>query len=177
MKLTKLTAVILAASFILAGCGNTNPGAKKQSVKKADTASSQTGSAAETESDTEESCPEGEFLKLPDEALDAFDQLTVELKDIFPDIKGKLMYGYTGEELIPTRSGEKDCYIFDYYTYKKKIYTKIATVALEKESSIVYLLEDDGTYSEAETDQPEELKWCETATPALAVAAENEISE
>lgn len=159
-------AVILAASFLMAGCGKTETKETKK-VKN----------VSETVSAAEESRPEGNFLKLPDEALDDFDRLTVELKDIFPDAKGKLMYGYIGDVLVPTEGGEKDCYMFDYYTYKKKIYTKIATVAMDKENSKVYLLEDDGSYTEAEIEEHEK-QWCETATPALAVdAADSEISE
>ncbi len=166
MKKRMLTAVVLAAVIVMAGCGKTEKKTEKVNNEPAVT-------------EAEESRPEGEFEKLPDEALEAFDSLTVELKDIFPDTKGKLMYGYTGEQLIDTESGEKDCYIFDYYTYKKKVYTKIATVAMDKESKMVYLFDEaDGTFSEAETEQNEEKKWCETATPALAAAvSDKELSE
>ena len=169
MKFKAAVAVILAVSFMMAGCG-------KAETKKA---KAEPEKVSETVTEEEESRPEGDFLKLPDEAIDDFNKLASELKSIFPDTKGKLMYGYMGEMLVPTEGGEKDCYLFDYYTYKKKIYTKIATVAMDKESSIVYLLEDDGTYSEAEAEAEteQEQKWCETSTPSLSADTAEDATE
>lgn len=159
-KIIHVIAAMLAACLMLSGCGNKKAESKPE-VKNVTT--------AETESKPEVQLPEGNFFELPDEALDDFDYLTSALKSIFPDAAGKLMYGFTGEQSIATAYGEISCYMFDYYTYKKNEYTKIAVVAKDTESDHIYLLDEvTGRYTQAVIEKPEK-QWHETATAALMI--------
>lgn len=161
MNKKAIIAAMLAASIMLGGCGKAQ---SKAEVKN---------TANSTESKAEVKPPEGDFFELPDEALDDFDYLSAALKNIFPDAAGRLVYGFKGEAVISTDDGEKSCYVFDYYTFKKNEYTKIAEVAKDAESDSIYLLDEiSGGYTQAVVEEEErEIQWHETATPALMLDA------
>lgn len=159
-KIIHVIAAMLAACLMLSGCGNkkaeSDPEVKNVTV-------------TETESEPEPQLPEGDFYELPDEALDDFDYLTAALKKMFPDAAGKLMYGFRGEQTIATAYGEISCYMFDYYSFKKNEYTKIAVVAKDIGSDIIYLFDEvTGRYTQALIEEPEK-QWHEIATAALMI--------
>lgn len=156
---------VLAVCLMFTGCGSKDSTKKKQQVKNT------SAETAVTESETDVKLPEGIFCEMPDEALDDFDYMSETLKKLFPDTKGKLMYGFKGEKHIYTLDGDKNCYVFDYYSYRKKNYEKIASVAKDMDSDTIYLFDEiTGRYNEAEPEtEKSELQWHETATAALAI--------
>lgn len=168
LRMRKITALVIAAMMIccmaLGSCGAKEK--TKTEEKKAQTAET---AAAVSASNEDSSLPEDEFSKLPEEAEEDFDYVSKLTASLFPDAKGKKMYGFKGVEEISTADGTHSCYIFDYYTYKSKVYNKIATLAKDIESSAVFVLsdEDDG-YFTAELPE-EERHWHDEATANILV--------
>ena len=164
MKLKALivaAAVSLSAAMALCSCSDT-------SSKKAATPQKVAETVAETTTQGTESLPDTEFTELPDEAEADFDYVTEASSELFPDTSGKKMYGYTGLERIKTADGKKKCYIFEFYTYKSKLYNKVATIAKDLKSADIYILNElTGNYELAEIPE-QEPSWHDQATAALA---------
>lgn len=165
MNFKKMTvAVLLAASVSLCACADK----KNTETSKISDTKTETVTAAET-TQGEESLPDGEYCELPIEAVEDFNYVTEISAKLFPDASGKKMYGYSGLETIETADGSCSCYTFEFYTYKSKLYSKIATIAKDAESSDIYLYNED-TASYELTELPSgEIDWHEQATAALAV--------
>lgn len=159
-----LIAAVLAANVSLCGCsGKTEARPEKVSEKKTETASETVNA--------EESLPDGVFCELPAEAEADFDYVTEISTELFPDTEGKKMYGYSGLEEIETSDGGKSCYIFEFYTYKSKLYSKVATIAKDSESSDIYLYNEQTGEYELTAIPEREPNWCDRATAALAAEA------
>lgn len=165
-RMRKITALAIAVMMIscaaLGSCGKKEK-AEKKKVQTAETA------AAVSAQNEDSSLPEDEFSKLPEEAEEDFDYISELSASLFPDAKGKKMYGFKGVEEISTADGTHSCYIFDYYTYKSKVYNKIATLAKDIESSAVFVLSDEESgYCTAELPE-EEHHWHDEATANILV--------
>ncbi len=124
-------AVCLAAALF---CGCSSKAAEKPEKI------SETG-AAETAA-PEESLPEDSFEKLPKGAEGELVAVSDAAHSAFPDAKGKKMFGFKGTEQLELDGVTEDCYIFDYYTYKSKTYTKIATLAKSVADESIFMLDD-----------------------------------
>ena len=168
MKLS-IIALLLAASLSLCACGGKDSSAKEKKAPETEKISQTNTEPAESG----ESVPDGEFTELPGEAEEDFNYVAEVSSKLFPDTKGKKMYGYEGLEEIATADGDKSCYIFDFYTYKSKLYNKVAKIAKDSESSDIYLFnEENGEYELTELPQ-RETDWHEKATAALAADTQN----
>jgi hypothetical protein len=171
-EITTAVIAVLAAGLMFTSCG-------KNEAKATKISDANTKTASVSESATESEEPDGEYFELPEEASEDFDYVTEVSGELFPDAKGKKMYGYEGLFEIETDNGKKDCYVFEFYTYrsKAKIYSKIAEIAKDSESSDIYLYnEETGSYEFTEVPQ-EELGWHDKATAALAVNAQQTAKE
>lgn len=166
-----IIAVLLSASVSLCACADKK---KNETSKVSET---KTETAVETTQGVE-SLPEGEFRELPVEAVEDFNYVTEVSAELFPEVSGKKMYGYSGMETIETADGSCSCYTFEFYTYKSKLYNKIATIAKDADSSDVYLYNEDTACYELTELPSREINWHEQATAALAVNAQtgNEFS-
>ena len=88
--------------------------------------------------------PKEDFSKLPKDDEESLNYLSSAIEECFPDVSGRKMYGFKGVEKVSAGSSEQDCYIFDFYTYRKKTdeYTKIATVAQVPDSEELYVFDE-----------------------------------
>ena len=131
MKARFAVLTVCLAAAMLCGCGK----AAEKPEKISETA------AAETQA-PEESLPEETFEKLPEGAEDELGAVSDAAKSAFPDAKGKKMFGFKGTEQLTVGGDATDCYVFDYYVYKSKTYTKVATLAKSMTDETVLLLDD-----------------------------------
>lgn len=144
----KMLALICASLIVMCSCS-------AKADKQKDTESVQTSSAQAA--DEQKVIPDGDYQQLEEEALPDLDSVTAAADKLFPNAKGRKLYGYTGLCDIGTENGTKSCYIFDFYTYKTKAdtYDKIATLAKADGSQEIFVLdEESGEYIPAQI--PEE---------------------
>lgn len=147
LKKTVLILLVLSAMLSVSACAGKQTAAEKKTVT----------SAAVTEADSlsDDSIEQlsSEFMPLPEGAENCLSVLSAKLEVLFPDVPGRRMYGYKGMDIVsPDGSVEHNCYIFDFYTYKKKtdVYTKIATVAQIPDTDTVFVYdEESGKYIES----------------------------
>ena len=98
----------------------------------------------EQQSPSAAALPREDFSKLPKDDEESLNYLSEAIGECFPDVSGRKMYGFKGVEKVSAGSAEQDCYIFDFYTYRKKTdeYTKIATVAQVPDSEELYVFDE-----------------------------------
>ncbi|MBR1724455.1 MAG: hypothetical protein IJ723_05490 [Ruminococcus sp.] len=126
-------AVCLAAALF---CGCSSKAAEKPE-KISETAAAETTAPEVTLPADRDS-----FEKLPEGEEDELVSVSDAAHSAFPDAKGKKMFGFKGTEQLELDGTTADCYIFDYYTYKSKTYTKIATLAKNVADGSVFMLDD-----------------------------------
>jgi hypothetical protein len=157
--------IAAAAAFSFSSCS----GKQTEKTEKI----SETKTAAVTEAQTADSLPTDEFSEIPEEAACELNYVTEISGELFPDASGKKMYGYRGVEEIETESGTRTCYIFDFYTYKSKAYTKIAQIAKASDSSDIYIKNEETDGFELWESPQREIDWHDQVTAALAVYMQN----
>ena len=134
MKKTFASAALIAGALAaFTACGGSYMSAEKQ----AETVVTEQQSPAAT-------LPKEDFSKLPKDDEESLNYLSSAIEECFPDVSGRKMYGFKGVEKVSAGSSEQDCYIFDFYTYRKKTdeYTKIATVAQVPDSEELYVFDE-----------------------------------
>lgn len=132
----KAVGIFLALSLAASMCGCASKSADKP--KKSETT---TAAATQTEA-AESSLPEESFEKLPDGAEKELDTVSLAASTAFPDASGRKMFGFKGMETLTLGGEAADCYVFDYYTYSKKTYTKRGTLAKSIDDESVFMLDD-----------------------------------
>ena len=134
MKIRVSVIAVCLAAVMFGGCAS-KPAEKPEKISET--------AAAETEA-PEESLPEDKdsFEKLPKGEEDQLEAVSEAAHSAFPDVKGKKMFAFKGTEQLELDGAEQDCYIFDYYSYKSKIYTKIATLAKSVGEESIYMLDE-----------------------------------
>jgi hypothetical protein len=163
MKKIVVSAITAALALSFGACSDKTASEQVEQVKI-----SQTQTTAVSAAETVDSLPSEEFCELPDEAVEDLNYISEISGKLFPDAAGKKMYGYKGLEEIETENGSFSCYMFDFYTYKSKVYTKIAELAKPADSSDVYVFSvESGSYVLSKIPQSE-INWHDKATEALA---------
>ena len=104
-----------------------------------------------------------EFVKIPNEAVEAFNFGVEELKNVCPIDKGfKRLYGYVGEEKVENA----DCYVFCVYDQKKDETIYVGKIARAVEAEKLWFDNGEG-YKLIETEKSP--AWSETVTETYAV--------
>ena len=138
------------------------------SAKNEQEAKNMTETAVTTvESAPDVSLPDETFQKLPEEAEDKLNCISAAADSIFPDVKGKKMFGYKGNITVTTADGQADCCVFEFYTYKKSEYTKVASIAQTTDGSQIYYAEGDSENYTPYTKPEKEQEWYERETETL----------
>lgn len=132
MKIRVSVIAVCLAAALFSGCASK---AAEKPKKISETAAAATAAP-------EESLPEESFEKLPEGAEGELTAVSAAAHSAFPDAKGKKMFGFKGTEQVEHDGVTADCYIFDYYTYKSKTYTKVATLAKSVADESIFMLDD-----------------------------------
>ncbi|MBR1563644.1 MAG: hypothetical protein IJ645_10620 [Ruminococcus sp.] len=159
MKAAILVAAAVMSVVCLGGCSS-------KEVKKAADKAVVAADAAEpvVEKNVITELPDKtEFVKIPNEAVDAFNFGVEELKAVCPVEKGfKRLYGYVGEEKVV----DADCYVFCVYDQKKDETVYVGKIARAVDAEKLWF--DNGSgYEFIETERVPE--WSETVTETYAV--------
>ena len=159
--------VCICSVFTFASCGSEQ--AKAENMKNTEstvtTESSQTDSQVE-ETEESEALPDKETLQaVPDEAVDALNDVIEQSKDDFFDAEGKFLYGYQGVQKI----NKVDCYIFVVYNKNKDIYKNLGTYASVVKTGELYKLNVNTNKFEKSvlTHKTQELSWADTETESF----------
>lgn len=134
MKIRVSVIAVCLAAVMFGGCASKSVEKPK---KISETATAETSAP-------EESLPEDKdsFVKLPEGKEGELEAVSDAAHSAFPDAKGKKMFAFKGTEQLELGDSEQDCYIFDYYSYKSKTYTKLATLAKSVEDDSIYMLDE-----------------------------------
>lgn len=156
----KLISVLCLCTIVaLAGCGKSN--SKYENVNL-------TNSNVQEEkdkNDTSSSPSKADFQTVPDEGEKALDQVVEVAKESFKDSKGKLMYGYQGEQKI----NNVECYIFTVYSGDNDTYTELGTFAVVKKTDALYQLnKDTNKFEIVEQEADKTSSWADTQTESFA---------
>ena len=142
MKKLMIAVAIVCTMFAFPACGKNADNKTENNVNLTnnDVTTAQTEVTDEVP-DENTSLPDRSTLeKIPDEAVDSFNQVVDVCKEIYPLAeKTKRLYGYTGTKTV----NKKNCYIFVIYDKNDDVLTKVATVAAEVASDKLYVLDDE----------------------------------
>ncbi len=159
MKAAIIVAAAVMSVVCLGGCSAKN-------VKKAADKAVVAADAAEpvVEKNVITELPDKtEFVKIPNEAVEAFNFGVEELKNVCPIDKGfKRLYGYVGEEKVENA----DCYVFCVYDQKKDETLYVGKIARAVEAEKLWFDNGEG-YKLIETEKSP--AWSETVTETYAV--------
>ena len=159
MKAAIIVAAAVMSVVCLGGCSAKNV---KKAADKAVVAADAAEPVAEKNVITE--LPDKtEFVKIPNEAVEAFNFGIEELKNVCPIDKGfKRLYGYVGEEKVENA----DCYVFCVYDQKKDETLYVGKIARAVEAEKLWFDNGEG-YELIETEKSP--AWSETVTETYAV--------
>lgn len=171
MKKLIIATAIMCTVFSFSACGRFADNKKESNVNLAnnEVTTAQTEATDETP-DESVSLPDRNTLeKIPDEAVDSFDQVVDVCKEVYPQAeKSKRLYGYTGIQTV----NKKDCYIFVIYDKKDDVLTKVATIAAETASDKLYTIDDEtGSAEMLDTENvktQETESWADQVTESFA---------
>lgn len=133
----KAVRIVLALCLAATMCSCSSKSEDKP--KKSETAAAATSAAAEA---AESSLPEEGFEKLPEGAEKELDTVSLAARTAFPEASGVKMFGFKGTEKLTLGEEVADCYVFDFYTYSKKTYTKRGTLAKSLKDESVFMFDD-----------------------------------
>ena len=142
MKKLMIAVAIVCTMFALPACGKNADNKTENNVNLTnnDVTTAQTEVSDEVPDETTSLPDRSTLEKIPDEAVDSFNQVVDVCKEIYPLAeKTKRLYGYTGTKTV----NKKNCYIFVIYDKNDDVLTKVATVAAEVASDKLYVLDDE----------------------------------
>ena len=119
MKKLMIAVAIVCTMFAFPACGKNADNKTENNVNLTnnDVTTAQTEVTDEVPDETTSLPDRSTLEKIPDEAVDSFNQVVDVCKEIYPLAeKTKRLYGYTGTKTV----NKKNCYIFVIYDKKKK---------------------------------------------------------
>lgn len=171
MKKLMIAVAIVCTMFAFPSCGKNADNKTENNVNLTnnDVTTAQTEVTDEVPDETTSLPDRSTLEKIPDEAVDSFNQVVDVCKEIYPLAeKTKRLYGYTGTKTV----NKKNCYIFVIYDKNDDVLTKVATVAAEVASDKLYVLDDET--GSAEKINTEDVKtqstesWADQVTESFA---------
>ena len=142
MKKLMVAVAIVCTMFAFPACGKNADNKTENNVNLTnnDVTTAQTEVSDEVPDETTSLPDRSTLEKIPDEAVDSFNQVVDVCKEIYPLAeKTKRLYGYTGTKTV----NKKNCYIFVIYDKNDDVLTKVVTVAAEVASDKLYVLDDE----------------------------------
>ena len=171
MKKLIIAAAIVCTMFSFSACGKTADNKTENNVNLTnnDVTTAQTEATDEVPDETASLPDRSTLEKIPDEAVESFDQVVDVCKEIYPQAeKAKRLYGYTGIKTV----NKKDCYIFVIYDKTDDVLTKVATIAAETASDKLYTIDDEtGSAEKLDTDSVKTQStesWADQVTESFA---------
>ena len=134
MKKLMIAVAIVCTMFALPACGKNADNKTENNVNLTnnDVTTAQTEVSDEVPDETTSLPDRSTLEKIPDEAVDSFNQVVDVCKEIYPLAeKTKRLYGYTGTKTV----NKKNCYIFVIYDKNDDVLTirakRLMTILLQ----------------------------------------------
>lgn len=131
MKKLIICIALLCSLTICTACGKSNDSSNDS---KSLTTAQDSENIDDSTADFISEVSKENYTEVPDEAMDAFNYVSKNIKKVFTEADGKWMYGYKGCETV---CGE-ECYIFAVYTENEESSLKVGIVAKAKDSDNLY---------------------------------------
>lgn len=171
MKKLIIAAAIVCTMFSFSACGKTADNKTENNVNLTnnEVTTAQTEATDEVPDETASLPDRSTLEKIPDEAVESFDQVVDVCKEVYPQAdKAKRLYGYTGIQTV----NKKDCYIFVIYDKTDDVLTKVATIAAETASDKLYTIDDEtGSAEKLDTESVKTQStesWADQVTESFA---------